>query len=164
MPYAPILATLGYVLSPDGREVLLVHRDARPDDPHFGKFNGLGGKLEPNEDIISGIRREIKEEANLDVEQLKLRATISWPGFGKQGEDWFGFLFRILDWTGKVAERSPEGPLEWIPIDRIDKLNLWDGDRYFLPIVLDFQALPFHGVMPYKNGKLVSWQVSRIGV
>src|SRR5690606_39087406 len=45
MPYTPILATLGYVLSPDRRRVLMVHRNARPGDQHLGKYNGLGGKL-----------------------------------------------------------------------------------------------------------------------
>ena len=49
MPYTPILATLGYVLSPDGRDVLLVHRHRRPQDAHLGKYNGLGGKLDPGE-------------------------------------------------------------------------------------------------------------------
>ena len=42
MPYTPILATLGYVFSPDGRRVLMIHRNARPDDAHLGKYNGLG--------------------------------------------------------------------------------------------------------------------------
>ena len=32
MPYTPIVATLGYVLSPDRSEVLMIHRNARPDD------------------------------------------------------------------------------------------------------------------------------------
>ena len=32
MPYTPILATLGYVFSPDCRRVLMIHRNARPDD------------------------------------------------------------------------------------------------------------------------------------
>ena len=47
MPYTPILATLGYVLSPDGKRVLMIHRNTRPDDQHWGKYNGLGGKIEP---------------------------------------------------------------------------------------------------------------------
>ena len=53
MPFTPILATLGYVLSPDGRQVLLVHRNKRPDDPHYGKYNGLGGKLHAGEDVVA---------------------------------------------------------------------------------------------------------------
>ena len=62
-------ATLGYVLSPDGREVLMVHRNARPDDHQLGKYNGLGGKLERDEDVVAGMRREIHEEAGIEVRQ-----------------------------------------------------------------------------------------------
>lgn len=90
MPYTPILATLAYILSPDGRQVLLVHRNRRADDPHRGKYNGLGGKLDPGEDVVACIRREVREESGLECDELVLRGTISWPGFGKQGEDWFG--------------------------------------------------------------------------
>src|SRR5437762_3431825 len=99
MPYTPVLATLGYLLSPDGRQVLLIHRNRRPDDPHFGKYNGLGGKVDRCEDVVAGIRREVLEEAGLTCERLLLRGTVSWPGFGKQGEDWFGFIFRIDAWN-----------------------------------------------------------------
>jgi ADP-ribose pyrophosphatase YjhB (NUDIX family) len=63
MPYTPILATLGYVLTPDRSEVLLIHRNARRDDPAWDKYNGLGGKLEPDEDVAAGMRRELREEA-----------------------------------------------------------------------------------------------------
>ena len=52
MLYTPILATLGYVLSPDARQTLLVHRHKRAEDAHLGKYNGLGGKLLPNEDAL----------------------------------------------------------------------------------------------------------------
>src|SRR5688500_12125641 len=86
MPYTPIVATLGYVLSPDGNDVLMVHRNARPDDHQLGKYNGLGGKIEPDEDVLAGMRREIREEAGIDCTALQLRGTISWPGFGTQGE------------------------------------------------------------------------------
>src|SRR5262249_3469248 len=102
MPYTPILATLGYVLSPDGGQGLMVRRDRRPDDIHFDKYNGLGGKLETGEDVASGMRREIREEAGLDCLSLCLRGTVSWPGFGKQGEDWFAFIFLIDRWQGEL--------------------------------------------------------------
>src|SRR5262245_52249089 len=157
MPYTPILATLGYVFSTDGRRVLLVHRNRRREDPHFGKYNGLGGKLEPDEDIVVGMRREIREEAGIECDDLTLRGTISWPGFGKQGEDWFGFIFRIERWHGEPRAENPEGTLEWVPIDQVLELPLWEGDRRFLPMVFDREARPFHGVMPYLDGKPLSW-------
>ena len=161
MPYTPILATLGYVLSPDGRRCLMVHRNARPGDQHLGKYNGLGGKLEPDEDVLAGLRREILEEAGLVCESVQLRGTISWPGFGKQGEDWLGFLFLIERFSGEPPAANEEGDLEWVEIDRLDSLPLWEGDRHFLPLVFDGDPRPFHGVMPYLEGRMQSWSYSR---
>jgi 8-oxo-dGTP diphosphatase len=162
MHYTPILATLGYVLSHDRQRVLMIHRNARHDDPHIGKYNGLGGKLESNEDVAAGMRREIREEAGIECLQLCLRGTVSWPGFGRHGEDWFGFLFLVTQFSGDPLERNPEGLLEWVEISEVKKLPLWDGDRHFLPLVFDTESRPFHGVMPYCDGHMLSWQYSRI--
>jgi 8-oxo-dGTP diphosphatase len=157
MPFTPILATLGYVLSADGTRVLLVHRNRRKADLHFGKYNGLGGKLEGGEDVVTGLRREIREEAGLECDALVLRGTISWPGFGSNGADWFGFVFRVDRWHGTPRQDNPEGILEWVAVERILDLPLWEGDRYFLPLVFEKTTRQFHGVMPYKDGKPVSW-------
>jgi 8-oxo-dGTP diphosphatase len=160
MPYTPILATLGYVFSPDGWKVLLVHRNRRPNDPHFGKYNGLGGKLEAGEDVVACMRREIREESGLDCEELTLRGTISWPGFGRAGEDWFGFVFRVDRFSGEPRTENAEGDLEWVDVARVLELPLWEGDRHFLPLVFDRGGRPFHGVMPYRDGRPVSWTYS----
>jgi 8-oxo-dGTP diphosphatase len=161
MPYTPIVATLGYVLSPDRRRVLMIHRNARAHDQHLGKYNGLGGKLDPHEDVLAGMRREIHEEAGIDCTELGLRGTINWPGFGKAGEDWLGFVFLITRFEGTPFERNPEGTLEWIDLGRLDELPMWEGDRYFLPLVFDADPRPFHGVMPYRDGRMQSWSYSR---
>src|SRR4051812_40864502 len=156
-PYVPILATLGYVLSPDGKQVLMVHRNRRAGDAHLGKYNGLGGKLDAGEDIVECMRREVREEANIECDELRLRGTISWPGFGKQGEDWFGFIFRIERFSGTPLSENPEGTLTWIDLGRILELPLWEGDRHFLPLVFSRDPRQFHGVMPYRDGKPESW-------
>jgi 8-oxo-dGTP diphosphatase len=161
MPYTPILATLGYVFSEDRQRVLLVHRIARgPTDPHHGKYNGLGGKLERHENIVAGMRREIFEEARIHCDELHLAGTVSWPGFGKNGEDWFGFLFRITRFTGNPVESNTEGRLEWVPIPEVLSLPLWPGDRYFLPLIFDFQHPQFHAVMPYEHGHPTAWDAN----
>jgi 8-oxo-dGTP diphosphatase len=161
MPYTPIVATLGYVLSPDQRRVLMIHRNARPQDHHLGKYNGLGGKIEPDEDVLAGMRREILEEAGIHCTTLSLRGTISWPGFGKHGEDWLGFLFLVTAYEGTPLERNPEGALEWVERERLFDLPMWEGDRQFLPLVFDGDPRPFHGVMPYQDGRMLSWRYSR---
>lgn len=142
----------------------MIHRNARPDDLHYGKHSGLGGKLERNEDVVSGMRRELAEEAGIETLELMLRGTISWPGFGKQGEDWLGFIFVITDWRGQPYVSNSEGVLEWVPLQRVLdlSLNLWPGDRFFLPLVFNSESRQFHGVMPYENGQPVAWHYTRV--
>ena len=161
MPYTPIVATLGYVLSPDRRRVLMIHRNARAGDHHLGKYNGLGGKIERDEDVVAGMRREIREEAGIECESLVLRGTISWPGFGKAGEDWLGFIFLVTRYSGQPLQSNHEGSLEWVDLERLHELPMWEGDRNFLPLVFDEDPRAFHGVMPYEGGRMVSWRYSR---
>lgn len=162
MPYTPIVATLGYVLSPDGRSVLMIHRNARQDDQHLGKYNGLGGKMEPGEDIAACMRREIREEAGIECLEMSLRGTLNWPGFGKNGEDWLGFIFVVTRFEGEPPATNAEGSLEWVPIEGLDDLPMWEGDKNFLPLVFDEDPRPFHGVMPYQDGHMMSWNYTRL--
>ncbi|MFI5932821.1 NUDIX hydrolase [Actinoplanes sp. NPDC051494] len=157
-----IIATLGYVLSPDHREVLMIRRDTRPDDIHYGYYNGLGGKLEPTEDVVSGLRREIREEAGLECVTVDLAGTISWPGFGRGGENWFGFIYRIPAWTGTPLEGNDEGSLHWMKVADVltGELPMWESDRHFLPLVFAASPRVFHGVMPFAAGRALSWSYS----
>lgn len=161
MSYTPILATLIYVLSPDRQRVLMVHRNARPEDQQLGKYNGLGGKLESDEDVAACAARELYEEARLEIVSMRLRGTIRWPGFGRGGEDWFGFVFVVDHFRGTAPERNAEGDLAWIALADVPQLPLWEGDRQFLPLVFDDDPRPFHGVMPYRDGRMLDWRFSR---
>ncbi|NUR72852.1 MAG: 8-oxo-dGTP diphosphatase [Hamadaea sp.] len=158
----PVLATLAYVLSPDRRQVLMLHRNKRPGDLHLGKYVGLGGKVERDEDVVTGVRREIKEESGLIAEELTLRGTVLWPGFGKHGEDWLGFVFRVEAYAGDLHEGPDEGTLEWVEVDAIRSVPMWASDHEWLPMVLDDDPRQFHGVMPYQDGEMVSWSYTRI--
>ncbi|BHH84154.1 NUDIX hydrolase [Desulforhopalus sp. 52FAK] len=160
--YTPIMATLGYILSPDGKQTLLVHRNKRKSDQHLGKYNGLGGKMMPGEDIFACLTREIEEEANIKCVDVALRGTINWTGFGPNGEDWFGFIFLIKSFTGTVNSCNDEGDLLWMDTDKIMDLPMWEGDRFFLPLVFDNDPRVFHGYMPYNNASPVDWNYSRI--
>ena len=159
--YTPVIGTLGYILSPDRQQVLLVHRNARKGDQHLGKYNGLGGKMEAKEDVWSCMKREIKEEAGIDCLEMSLRGTVNWPGFGADGRDWFGFIFLITAFTGIPWKSNEEGELDWYPLTEMKKLPMWEGDRFFLPLVFDDDSRPFHGHMPYHNGRPLSWHCSR---
>lgn len=159
--YCPLVGTLGYVLSPDRSRVLLLRRNARQDDQHFGKYNGLGGKLRSDEDVHTCMVREVEEEAGILCQDLHLRGTVNWPGFGSNGENWLGFIFLITAFEGQPKSRCAEGEIDWHPLAALDRLPLWEGDRYFLPLVFDDDPRPFHGCLPYSQGKPVSWQYFR---
>lgn len=160
--YTPIVATLGYILSPDKKKTLLVHRNKRDDDQHLGKYNGLGGKMEPDEDIYQCLVREIHEEAGIRCTEAVLRGTINWTGFGPNGENWFGFIYRIDAFEGIPRKENEEGTLDWVEIDRIMELPMWEGDRFFLPLVFDDDSRIFNGYMPYENARPLGWQYTRI--
>ena len=160
--YCPIVGTLGYILSRDRKKILLIHRNLRHNDHHLDKYNGLGCKMLPNEDVVSCLRREIFEEAGIKCEDIILRGTINWTGFGPEGENWLGFIFRIDRFSGTPFTSNEEGSLSWVPIDDLDKLPMWEGDRYFLKLVFDDDPKLFHGYMPYRDGRPLSWDYERI--
>ncbi len=160
--YTPIVASLGYIMSPDHEQTLLIHRNKRDDDQHLGKYNGLGGKMIPEEDIYQCLVRELYEEAGITCQKVVLRGTINWTGFGPYGEDWLGFIYRVDIFTGTPKRSNDEGDLVWVDVKEIQKLPMWEGDKFFLPLVFDDDPRVFHGYMPYDNGKPLDWKYSRI--
>ncbi len=109
-------------------------------------------------EVVGGLKREIREEAGIECEEIKLRGTISWPGFGKNGEDWLGFIFLIERYSGAPHSDNPEGVLEWIDRDNVLALPLWEGDHYFLPLVFGDDPRTFHALMPYHDGRPTGWR------
>ncbi|MFA4944020.1 MAG: 8-oxo-dGTP diphosphatase [Lentisphaeria bacterium] len=160
-PYRPIVSTLGFVLAPDRRHLLMVHRNARGDDEQLGKYNGLGGKLLRNEDVAAGMVREIREEAGIEVQRMTLRGTVNWTNFGPSGRDWLGFIFLIEAFTGTPFPANEEGTLEWVPLEQLPELPMWEGDRHFLPLVFDGDPRPFHGFLPYDHDRPQGWSFTR---
>ena len=118
--------------------------------------------MRPDEDVMTCLRREILEESGLECSRVQLRGTINWTGFGPEGENWLGFVFLITAFTGVPRTRNEEGDLAWHPIAMLDSLPMWEGDRYFLPLVFDTDPRPFHGYMPYQDGRPVAWEYVRV--
>jgi 8-oxo-dGTP diphosphatase len=147
------LATLGYIRR--AGKTLMIHRVKKQNDVHQGKWNGLGGKLEPGETPEECIIREIREESGLAARDPELKGFLTFPGFAND-EDWYAFVFVVRDFTGELID-SPEGFLSWIDDERLIELPLWEGDYIFLPW-LDRPGF-FSGKFCYTDGNLVSHDV-----
>jgi len=147
------LATLCYVMKDD--KTLMIYRNKKENDYHEGKWNGLGGKFEPGETPEQCAIRELKEETGLDVIKPHLKGFITFPLFDKV-EDWYVFVFVIKEFKGELID-SPEGHLEWILNNKLNELNLWDGDRIFLPWL--FEDKFFSAKFDYEDGKFTRYSV-----
>ncbi|NWG29663.1 MAG: DNA mismatch repair protein MutT, partial [Ignavibacteriaceae bacterium] len=66
------------------------------------------------------------------------------------------FLFTSDKYEGNLID-SPEGRLEWIPNDKLTEINLWDGDKIFLPWL--FEDKFFSAKFSYINGDFVDYSV-----
>jgi 8-oxo-dGTP diphosphatase len=111
------LATLCYVRK-EGH-TLMVHRIKKANDIHQGKWNALGGKLEPGEspeecqrDPGEGIRPAGESEA----ERLPDLPAV------RRDEDWYAFVFVVDEFEGRLID-SPEGWLEWIEDTKLLELG-----------------------------------------
>ena len=124
------LTTLCYI-ERDG-QVLMLHRVKKQQDENAGKWIGIGGHLEQDESPEECVLREIREETGLAVSGLRLRGIITFvlPAWGNE----LTFLYTARTETAALPECA-EGVLRWVPAQEVDSLPLWEGDRFFLPLL-----------------------------
>lgn len=116
-----------------GDEVLLLRGG-----PHkrlwAGRYNGVGGHVEPGEDIHTATLREIREETGLSVHDLRLRGVVHVDA----GDPRVGILFFVF--TARAESRvvgpSPDGDLEWWPVEHLPLADMVEDLPILLPKVL----------------------------
>jgi 8-oxo-dGTP diphosphatase len=134
---------------------LMLYRNKKENDMHEGKWNGLGGKVEPGESPEECVVREVYEESGLLVKDPQLRGFITFPNFAND-DDWYVFLFTADEFDGELID-SAEGELAWVPTERVLDLNLWAGDRLFIPWLDDGRF--FSAKFEYADGELAHHEV-----
>lgn len=113
-------------------EILLLH--GAPDKKLWaGKYNGLGGHIEPGESPYRAAAREVQEESGLRVETLTLRAvvhvTLPQPP---------GVIFFVFVGEAPAGDLRPsaEGTPVWVARSALDTLPLVEDLPQLLPRVL----------------------------
>lgn len=125
------MATLAYI-ERDGK-LLMLHRVKKDNDMHWGKYNGVGGKFEFGESAEECLVREIQEETGITATEYAFKGMIFFPDFNGDDE-WYTYLYKVTDWEGEIDfEGCDEGILQWIDKDKVLDLNMWEGDRIYLP-------------------------------
>lgn len=112
---------------------LMLHRTKKKDDLNGGFWIGVGGHIEEGETPDEALVREVKEETGLTLLGYKKRGCVY---FSNGDEEEMIHLYTSSFFKGDLIE-CDEGELNWIDIDRLSSLNMWDGDKYFFELLLN---------------------------
>ena len=127
--------TLGYI-EQDGK-YLMLHRVKKENDLNHDKWIGIGGKFEDKESPEECMLRETREETGLTLTHMEYRGIVTFVS--GSGVTEYMSLFTADGFKGEEIP-CDEGDLEWVEIDRIGELNLWEGDRIFLRLMVERES------------------------
>jgi 8-oxo-dGTP diphosphatase len=123
---------LGFMFRKNNTEVALIEK-LKP-EWQKGKLNGIGGKLEKDEDMYRAIEREFKEETGAIVTTWKRFCTI-----GDSKNNWNVECFTTNDKeNGDIEIKSVElEQVEWHKVEEINKINIIPNLKWLIPLALD---------------------------
>ena len=103
----------------------------RGSEPEKGKFDVPGGFVEAGEDVLDGLRRELKEELDVEIDvSIDDVVQIVTHQYGDEG-NWvmaIGFFARLV--SGEPTPADDVANIKWTSVDEIDDLDFaWEHDR-----------------------------------
>ncbi|MFZ4450949.1 NUDIX hydrolase [Salibacterium aidingense] len=107
------------------KEVLLLQKPSR------NWWVAPGGKMEAGESVREAAVREFREETGITVKDPVVRGIFTFVIIENKQHysEWMMFTFEARKWSGTMLEQSPEGRLEWMPVEEVLHLPMAAGDR-----------------------------------
>lgn len=141
------LCTLCYIEN-DGK-YLMLHRVKKKHDINQDKWIGVGGHFEADESPEECVLREAKEETGLALTSYRFRGLVTFVS--GNGVTEYMHLFTADGFEGEMIV-CDEGDLEWVPIEKVEELNLWEGDKIFLRLLRERESF-FSLKLVYDGGE-----------
>ena len=131
---------------------LMLHRTSKKKDGNKDKWIGVGGHFEKGESPEECLLREVKEETGLELTSYQFRGIVTF--ISDEWPDEYMCLYTADRYTGDIGN-CDEGELVWVEKEKIMDLNIWEGDKIFLKLLMENQ--PFFSLkLEYKGDKLVN--------
>ena len=131
---------------------LMLHRTSKKKDGNKDKWIGVGGHFEKGESPEDCLLREVKEETGLELTSYQFRGIVTF--ISDEWPDEYMCLYTADKYTGDIGN-CDEGELVWVEKEKIMDLNIWEGDKIFLKLLMENQ--PFFSLkLEYKGDKLVN--------
>ncbi len=130
---------------------LMLHRVSKKNDVNKDKWIGVGGHFEKGESPEECLLREVYEETGLTLTSWRFRGIVTFTqeGYGTE----YMCMYTADGFTGTIRE-CDEGILQWVPKKDLLSLNLWEGDKIFIKLLLE--EAPFFSLkLSYKGDELV---------
>ena len=131
---------------------LMLHRTSKKKDGNKDKWIGVGGHFEKGESPEECLLREVKEETGLELTSYQFRGIVTF--ISDEWPDEYMCLYTADKYTGDIGN-CDEGELVWVEKGKIMNLNIWEGDKIFLKLLIENQ--PFFSLkLEYKGDKLIN--------
>ena len=99
-----------------------------------GRWNGFGGKVRESESIEEAARREMSEEAGIEVGSIEKMGVIDFE-FQGNPEILQVHIFCAQEYSGE-PQGSEEMRPQWFKTDEIPFDTMWPDDKYWFPLFL----------------------------
>lgn len=134
------------------KKYLMLHRVKKVNDLNQDKWIGIGGKFEDGETPEECVLREAYEETGLTLQNLEYRGILTFVSDKWPTE--YIHLFYSNAFSGDLID-CDEGELEWVPIEKVYSLPLWQGDKIFLKLIEE--NAPFFSLkLQYQGENLIN--------
>lgn len=115
----------------DKNEVLLARESSsHPTNTQAGLYQVIGGRIEPEETFIEGLKREVMEETGLQVEPLyPVQIGEWWPKIKGVSHHIVAIFMACKIIGGQLALSDEHDDYQWFDLEKLNNLPVMEPDK-----------------------------------
>ena len=128
----------------------------------MGKWNGVGGKVNPDEKIEAAALRELEEEIGVIGKERDLESVGVLKFRSENKElDWDSHIFFLRRWEGEPQESEEMEP-KWHLGSQLPFGAMWPDDKYWFPYVLSGKQIEGRFQLNSEGKEVLTFEIEEI--